>query len=109
HPQATAPSSNAGPRYLSVVISEWLLVLYVRMGVQKRGVRMRERVGGRWATPKDFVKDIALAAALWALWTFLQNPHILGGGTNAAQGLFRRGNLASLVWVPLSLSAGFLR
>jgi membrane protease YdiL (CAAX protease family) len=107
HPQATAPRSNAVPRYLSVVISEWLLVLYVRMGVQKRGVRLRELVGGRWATPKDVVKDIALAAALWALWTFLQNPHILGGGTNAAQGLLPKGNLESLVWVPLALSAGF--
>ena len=47
-----------------------------------------------------------LAAALWALWTFLQNPHILGG-TNAAQGLLPQGLLESLVWIPLALSAGF--
>jgi membrane protease YdiL (CAAX protease family) len=107
NPQATVPSGNAVPRYISVLVSEWLLVLYVRMGVQKRGVRLRELVGGRWATPKDVMKDIALGAGLWALWIGLQNPHILGGGTNAAQGLLPQGILESLVWIPLALSAGF--
>ena len=105
-PPETVPHTNAVPGYVSLIISEWLLVLYVRMGVQKRGVRLRDLVGGRWATPKDVLKDIALASALWALWTFLQNPHILGG-TNAAQGLLPKGNLESLVWIPLALSAGF--
>ena len=105
-PPETVPHTNAVPGYVSLVISEWLLVLYVRMGVQKRGVRLRDLVGGRWATPKDVLKDIALAAALWALWTFLQNPHVLGE-TNAAQGLLPKGNLESFVWIPLALSAGF--
>jgi len=107
HPQATERSTNAVPRYVSVLISEWLLVLYVRMGVQKRGVRLRELVGGRWATPIDVMKDVALGAALWALWIGLQKPHILGGGTKAAQGLLPQGILESLVWIPLALSAGF--
>jgi hypothetical protein len=47
HPQATAVHSNAVPGYISVVVFEWLLVLYVRMGVHKRGVRLRDLVGGR--------------------------------------------------------------
>jgi len=107
HPQPAAPSSSAVPAYISVIISEWLLVLYVRMGVQKRGVRLRDLVGGRWATPMDVLKDFALGAALWAFWIALQNPHLLGGGTNAAQGLLPKGILESLVWFPLALSAGF--
>jgi membrane protease YdiL (CAAX protease family) len=105
--QATVPSTSAVPGYVSVLISEWLLVLYVHMGVQKRGVRLRDLVGGRWATPVDVIKDFALGAALWALWIGLQNSHILGGGTNAAQGLLPQGILESLVWIPLALSAGF--
>ncbi|HUD66139.1 MAG TPA: hypothetical protein VMQ17_16230 [Candidatus Sulfotelmatobacter sp.] len=40
------------PGYISVVVLEWLLVLYVRMGVHKRGLRLRDLVGGRWATLK---------------------------------------------------------
>jgi len=61
-PQATAPSGNAVPGYISVVVFEWLLALYVRMGVHKRGVRLRDLIGGRWATPQAVMKDIALGA-----------------------------------------------
>jgi hypothetical protein len=35
-----------------VTVFEWLLVLYVRMGARKRGVRLRDLVGGQWTTPK---------------------------------------------------------
>jgi len=95
------------PGYISVVVMEWLLVLYVRMGVHKRGMRLRDLVGGRWATAQEVIKDIALGAGLWAVWIGLMNAHVLGGGTNAAQGLLPRGILESLVWIPVALSAGF--
>ena len=101
------PNGNAVPRYISVLVFEWLLVLCVRMGVHKRGVRLRELVGGRWATPKEVRRDIALGVGLWAVWIGLMNPHILGGGTNAAQGLLPKGILESLASIPLALSAGF--
>lgn len=107
HPEATVPHGNALPGYISVVVFEWLLVLYVRMGVHKRGIRLRDLVGGRWATPKDVMKDIALGAALWAMWMALMNPHVLGGGTNAAQALLPQGMLESLAWIPVAVSAGF--
>ena len=106
-PQAIAPRGSAVPGYISIVISEGLLVLYVRMGVNKRGVRLRDLVGGRWTTPQAVMKDVALGAGLWALWIGLMNPHLLGGGTNAARGLLPRGILESLVWIPVALSAGF--
>jgi membrane protease YdiL (CAAX protease family) len=106
-PQVTAPSGNAVPGYISVVVFEGLLVLYVRMGVHKRGVRLRDLIGGRWATPQAVMKDIALGAGLWAVWMGLMNAHLLGSGTNAAQGLLPRGILESLVWIPVALSAGF--
>jgi len=107
HPQATVSSGSAVPGYVSVVVFEWLLVLYIRMGVHKRGVRLRDIVGGRWATPKEVMRDIALGAGLWAVWIGLMNPHILGGGTNAAQALLPQGLVESLAWIPVALSAGF--
>jgi membrane protease YdiL (CAAX protease family) len=107
HPQAAAPAGNAVSRYISVLVFEWLLVLFVRAGVHKRGVRLRDLVGGRWATPADVLKDLALGAALWAVWMGLMNPHILGSGTNAAQGLLPQGVIESLAWIPLAISAGF--
>ncbi|HEY4905780.1 MAG TPA: CPBP family intramembrane glutamic endopeptidase [Candidatus Sulfotelmatobacter sp.] len=109
HPVATSgpTTANVVSGYISVLVSEWLLVLYVRMGVHKRGVHLRELVGGRWATPKDVMKDVALGAGLWAIWMGLMNAHVLGGGTNAAQGLLPKGVVESLAWLPLALSAGF--
>jgi membrane protease YdiL (CAAX protease family) len=106
-PQTTVHSGSAVSRYISVLVFEWLLVLYVRVGVHKRGVRLRDLVGGRWATEKAVMKDIALGAGLWALWMGLMNAHLLGSGTNAAQGLLPQGILESLAWIPLALSAGF--
>jgi membrane protease YdiL (CAAX protease family) len=105
-PQSTVANANAVSGYLSVVVFEWLLVLYVRMGVHKRGMRLRDIVGWRWTTPKEALKDIALGAALWAVWIGLMNTHVLGSGTNAAQGLLPQGILQSLVWIPVALSAG---
>jgi CAAX protease family protein len=107
HPQTVGQSSPAVPRYVSVIIFEWLLVLYVRMGVRKRGVRLRELVGGRWSTPTDVLKDLALGAGLWVVWVGIQSLHVFGSAPNAAQGLLPKGVLESLVWLPVALSAGF--
>jgi hypothetical protein len=60
HPQTTVQNGNATDGYISVTVCEWLLVLCVRMGVHKRGVRLRDLVGGRWATPIAVMKDSAL-------------------------------------------------
>jgi hypothetical protein len=62
HPQTTVQSGNGADGYISVTVCEWLLVLCVRMGVHKGGVRLRDLVGGRWATPIAVMKDIALGA-----------------------------------------------
>jgi len=59
------------------------------------------------ATPRELMKDIALGAGLWAVWIGLMNAYVLGGGTNAAQGLLSQGTLESLMWIPVALSAGF--
>ncbi len=109
HPQATltAPSSKVVTGYISVSVMEWLLVLYVRKGVHKRGMRLRDLVGGRWATPKAVVKDIVLGAGIWALWMGLMNSHVLGAGTNTAKGLLPQGILQSIAWISVALSAGF--
>jgi len=107
HATATAPNGKVVTGYISVTVFEWLLVLYVRMGVYKRGVRVRDLIGGRWATPKAVMVDIALGAGLWALWIGLMSSHVLGGGTNAAQGLLPQGILQSMTWIPVALSAGF--
>jgi hypothetical protein len=67
HPQTVVSSGNAVRRYISVLVFEWLLVLYVRMGVHKRGLRLRDLVGGRWVTPTDVMKDRSWRRTLGAV------------------------------------------
>jgi hypothetical protein len=109
HATATAPSSKVVTGYISVTVLEWLLVLYVRKGVHKRGVRVRDLVGGRWATPKAVMVDIALGAGLWALWIGIMRSHVLGGGTNAAQGLLPQGFFKAWRGYPLPSRQDFAR
>lgn len=107
HPQMVAQSSPAIPRYMSVIVFEWLIVLYVHWGVKKRGIRLRELVGGRWSTPAEILRDIAFAALVWGVWIGIQKLNVLGRAPNTTQGLLPKGVVENLVWIPLALSAGF--
>jgi len=51
--------------------------------------------------------DTAPGAGLWAVWMGLMNAHVLGSGTNAAQGLLPQGILQRMTWIPVAFSAGF--
>src|SRR6202167_2735958 len=84
HPQTTVQNGNATDGYISVTVCEWLLVLCVRMGVHRGGVRLRDLVG-RWPTPIAAMKDIA--SGLWAGWIGPMNAQVPGGGINDAQGI----------------------
>jgi membrane protease YdiL (CAAX protease family) len=112
------PIETKLPRFFLLSISRSSLTLTsgIRGNKRRRDISLttiesswvrRDIVGGRWATPKEVIRDIALGAGLWAVWIALMNPHVLGGGTNAAEGLLPRGILESLAWIPLALSAGF--
>ena len=41
-----------------------MLVGFVWLGIRKR-MRLRELIGGRWATVEDFILDVVYAAAFW--------------------------------------------
>src|SRR5947209_17389331 len=48
--------------YLSLIASEWALVLYVRAGTRRTGTQLRDLIGGRWRGVKDALRDVAIAA-----------------------------------------------
>ena len=65
HPAAMRGHPRVAPLYLSRMAAEWGVVLFVwRGGLRRRGVSLRELVGGRWTSPRDRVVDVALATAL---------------------------------------------
>src|SRR4051812_5072093 len=52
--------------YISTIVMEWLMVLFIMWGVQRGGTTtLAELVGGKWNTPEDFLLDIAVAFGFW--------------------------------------------
>src|SRR5256885_4064746 len=51
--------------YVSTMAFEWVMVAFIWMGVRRRGVRVRELIGGKWKTPEDALLDVAIAFVYW--------------------------------------------
>lgn len=47
--------------YAGTFITQLVLILLVWFGIRKRGVRMRDLIGGRWKTVEAFLLDVVLA------------------------------------------------
>lgn len=52
------------PQYAVAMLWEWLLLGFVWLGTRKR-VRLRDLIGGRWATWEEFFLDIVYAGVFW--------------------------------------------
>jgi uncharacterized protein len=75
--------------YLVTMLWEWLMVGYVLLGIRIRKARLRDLIGGRWASPEDALIDVGLGAAtclgIYILLALLALP--LGMLKNAGQTL----------------------
>lgn len=103
--------------YLFTIAWEWLLVAFVLWGTRKYGVTLRQLVGGRWNSPEDALIDVAVAVGFWivsALVLFLAAAALgltdvtkFEAAKKAIDVLKPNGTLESVIWVCLSLTAGF--
>ncbi|MFI5103334.1 MAG: CPBP family intramembrane glutamic endopeptidase [Terriglobales bacterium] len=55
--------------YSATFIFELVIVLLIWLAIVRRGVTMRALIGGRWDTFENFVIDVLIAAAFWAVST----------------------------------------
>lgn len=99
------------PLYLQLLVMEWALFFFVwKRGLQTTGTTLRDVIGGRWASARDVAIDLALASLLLGSWKLVA-PWLdrLLGPAHAASivAYLPRGVVESVLWVALSLSAGF--
>jgi hypothetical protein len=100
---------SALPLYLGLIAAEWGLFRFALVGLRKTGTRMRDVIGQRWAHWKDVARDVALALAVWAVWTGAGTLVARMLGQDTAKGietLLPRGPAEIAAWVALSVSAG---
>ena len=53
--------------YLLIMLFEWATVAFIWYGVSRRGIRMRDLIGGSWARPLYILRDLAIAVGFVAV------------------------------------------
>jgi hypothetical protein len=114
HPLAAGGSKV--PQYLWTMTWEWILVGFVWLGIRKR-VRMRDLIGGRWASWEDFFLDIVYAGVFWCCAMFvlgvsaklmhLDQAGKIEGMRKELGFLVPASNLELALWFCVSTTAGF--
>lgn len=102
--------------YFWTMTWEWILAGTVWLGIRKR-MRLRDLIGGRWATMEDFFLDVVLAGAFWGCAMFvlgigaklmhLDHPGKFESMRRQLGFLSPRTNLELAVWFCVSATAGF--
>jgi membrane protease YdiL (CAAX protease family) len=65
-----AAGGSRMPEYLWTMAWEVMLAGFVWLGIRKR-IRLRDLIGGRWATWEDFFLDLVYAGAFWGCSLFV--------------------------------------
>ena len=97
-------------RYLSVIVMEWILILFIWMAMKQRGISMRNLIGGRWATAGSFFKDLGLGLAFTLVGIIVIGAisRLIGGNTGTVvAGILPRTPLELTGFLALSLTGGF--
>jgi len=105
------------PLYATTFAWEWVLFGIVWLSVHRRGVRVRDLVNARWASPEMALLDLALAAGFWivAAAVLAGLGYALGFGKEANLEAARKTigflvpgtSLEIACWIALSATAGF--
>jgi uncharacterized protein len=96
--------------YLITMVWEWALVGYIAWGTKKHGTSLREIIGGRWDSAKDFLKDLGIAVGFWiiALCVLIFAAfalHATGAG-EAVRFMLPQTRVEIALWILLSSTAG---
>ena len=111
--ETAAPPAHAGvvPLYLSLLVLEWGLVLFVWRGaLGGDAAKLRSLIGGRWSRPLDAVRDAALALGAWLAWVGIQvgwDRWLSPDHAKSIENLLPKGIVEITLWIALSISAGF--
>lgn len=112
-PSSPGEARRAGslaPFYLSLMVMEWGLVLYVARGLRRRGVSLRTLVGGRWARPRDVAIDVLVGLLAWGVWVGVARAldgWPAPGDAGSVAAMLPSSRLELGLWIALAVSAGF--
>ena len=109
---ATLNLPTRTPVYVFMIFFEFVLLAYVWLGIRKAGKTFRDIIGGKWNRAIDFWIDAGIAVGFWCVvWGMLIAMNLLLGqnkaGLEAVKALLPRTAVEMVIWVCLSVTAGF--
>jgi uncharacterized protein len=97
--------------YSIVIVMEWAMVGFIWWGLSRRGIPLSHLIGGSWARPLYFLRDLGLGIAFLLLigFAFLQGiSYLLKPETPKTMLTMMPQNWFEMIlWVLMSLTAGF--
>lgn len=96
--------------YLLIMAIEWVTVAYIWYGIWLRGVRLIDLVGGNWGRMANVLRDVGIGLGFMIVGVLTLNGlgHFLRATqTETTRNLLPQSRLEAIVWVLVSLTAGF--
>jgi uncharacterized protein len=109
---ATLKLPSRTPLYALTMFLEFAMLAYVWVGLRITGKTVRDIIGGKWEKPIDLLQDVAVALGFWfvVVGMLVFMSFALGkneAGLEAVKALLPRTAVEMVVWVCLSVTAGF--
>jgi uncharacterized protein len=110
--QAEQLRATANPNHIAlykrIILSEWLTLALVLVGVWLRGSSLLTVMGDRWRSVSQFLRDVGIALLFLVaaiIFTSITGPHG-GAGDRTTQFLLPQGRIEIVLWVVVSIAAG---
>lgn len=97
--------------YAVTIVVQWITVAFIYYGLRRRGNSLRDLIGGKWNSAKDFFLDAGIAAAFWIGALFVLGLTAIALGIDrshdAARFMAPQNAREIVLWITLSATAGF--
>ena len=97
--------------YAVVMVVEWATVGFIWWELRRRGIRMSDLVGGSWARPVQFLRDLGIGIAFILIFggAVLQGLAYLlkAAPPQGLRAMMPQTRSEMILWVLMSLTAGF--
>jgi uncharacterized protein len=102
----SVPPSRLVPLQVQAIVFELAILAWVWFGVRRKGVRIRELVGGRWPNARSVGTDILLGGGLWVFWIAISRAVNFFFGHHADTIPYPSNLLEGVLAIAVAVSAG---
>ena len=97
--------------YTFIIVYEWIIAAFIAWGIRSRGIHISDLVGGSWARPKDFLRDLGIGVLFFlvcGIGVVTGVRFLIKATANAGMhDMLPHNGLELTVWMLMSLTAGF--